>query len=46
MFLFLLQYDITICYYPGKEMSLADALSQLPNLQWKSEITLDLQMTT
>ena len=43
MLLRLQQYDLTITYRPGKEMLLADALSQLPS-KTDTEIQLDLRV--
>ena len=43
MLLRLQQYDMVITYRPGKEMLLADALSQLPS-RTNTEIKLDLRV--
>ena len=38
------EYDLSIIYRPGKEMTLADGFSRLPNKKTKEEINLNVRM--
>ena len=44
MLLCLQEYDLSIIYCPGKEMSLADGFSWLPNKKTKEEINLNVRV--
>ena len=44
MLLRLQEYDLSIIYRPGKEMTLADGFSRLPNKKTKEEINLNVRV--
>ena len=44
MLLHLQDYDLSIIYRPGKEMTLADGFSRLPNKKTKEEINLNVRV--
>ena len=44
MLLHLQEYDLSIIYCPGKEMTLADRFSRLPNKKTKEEINLNVRV--
>ena len=44
MLLRLQEYDVSIIYLPGKEMTLADGFSRLPNKKTKEEINLNVRV--